>query len=140
MKGMKKLIPALCLLLVSAILMGTSTYAWFSMNGTVTATGMKVKAQADEGILIKTASINFGDYATVVPAAAKTFKSTTDVNMATGTAVYPVSTIDASTWYKNNSDEFDDAKAAQAAGTYTEVTATSGYYAKFGFKLLRSPT
>ena len=49
---MKKLIPALCLLLISAILMGTSTYAWFSMNTQVTATGMQVKAVAESGLLI----------------------------------------------------------------------------------------
>ena len=41
---MKKLIPALCMLLVAAALMGTSTFAWFSMNSTVTASTMQIKA------------------------------------------------------------------------------------------------
>ena len=36
---MKKLIPAICLLLVSAVMLGTSTFAWFSMNATVAVTG-----------------------------------------------------------------------------------------------------
>lgn len=49
---MKKLIPALCLLLVAAALMGTSTFAWFSMNKTVTATGMKVKATSAASLII----------------------------------------------------------------------------------------
>ncbi|MBR5922221.1 MAG: hypothetical protein IKZ59_00340, partial [Clostridia bacterium] len=40
-------IPALCMLLVSAILLGTSTYAWFSMSTEVTATGMSVTAVSD---------------------------------------------------------------------------------------------
>lgn len=44
MKAMKKLIPTICMLLVSAVLLGTSTYAWFSMNTQVQASGMKVKA------------------------------------------------------------------------------------------------
>ena len=52
MKKFKKLIPALCMLLISAVLMGTSTYAWFSMNKTVTATGMTVTANADSAYLI----------------------------------------------------------------------------------------
>ena len=52
MKKFKKLIPALCMLLISAVLMGTSTYAWFSMNTTVTATGMKVTAKSESIYLL----------------------------------------------------------------------------------------
>ena len=48
----KKLIPALSMLLVSAVLLGTSTYAWFSMNTTVTATGMTIKAVSDDTYLL----------------------------------------------------------------------------------------
>ncbi len=44
---MKKLIPALCMLLVAASLLGTSTFAWFSMNDRVTAEGMQVTAVSD---------------------------------------------------------------------------------------------
>lgn len=51
---MKKLIPALAMLLVAACLMGTSTYAWFSANTQVTAKGMSVKAASDGGIGIAT--------------------------------------------------------------------------------------
>jgi len=52
MKKFKKLIPALCMLLISAVLMGTSTYAWFSMNKTVTAEGMQVTAQSNSTYLL----------------------------------------------------------------------------------------
>ena len=52
---MKKLIPALCMLLVAAALLGTSTYAWFSMNNTVTATGMNVKATTTDSLAISDA-------------------------------------------------------------------------------------
>lgn len=51
MTKFKKIIPALCMLLISAVLMGTSTYAWFSMNTTVSATGMKVQAKSDATFL-----------------------------------------------------------------------------------------
>ncbi len=49
---MKKLIPALVLLLVSAMVLSTSSYAWFSMNKTVSATGMELKATVSNNLLI----------------------------------------------------------------------------------------
>lgn len=44
---MKKLIPAICMTLVAAAMFATSTFAWFSMNTTVTATGMQVTAKSN---------------------------------------------------------------------------------------------
>ena len=38
-KASKKIIYAVIMLLISAMLVGTTTYAWFSMNKTVTVTG-----------------------------------------------------------------------------------------------------
>lgn len=51
---MKKLIPALCMLLVAAALLGTSTFAWFSMTTQVTASGMSVKAATSKNLVIST--------------------------------------------------------------------------------------
>ena len=48
----KKLIPALCMLLISAVMLGTSTFAWFSMNTEVTATGMQVKVKSNNTFLL----------------------------------------------------------------------------------------
>ena len=53
---MKKLIPALCMLLVAAALLGTSTFAWFSMTTQVTASGMTVKAATSKNLVISTTS------------------------------------------------------------------------------------
>ena len=53
---MKKLIPAFALLLVSAVLLSTASFAWFSMNRTVTATNMQVKAKAEAGLVISNAA------------------------------------------------------------------------------------
>ena len=58
MKKFRKLLPALSMLLISALLMGSSTFAWFSMNTTVTATGMHVKAKAEDGIVISNVDKN----------------------------------------------------------------------------------
>ena len=48
MKHTKKLIPAIGMLLLSACMLVTSTFAWFSMNEKVTATGMSVTAKGDQ--------------------------------------------------------------------------------------------
>lgn len=52
MKKTIKLIPAIVMLLVSAILVSTSTYAWFSMNTKVTVTGMTIRTVVSDNLLI----------------------------------------------------------------------------------------
>lgn len=52
MKKARKIIPALAMLLVSAIMMSTASFAWFSMNTQVTATGMQVTAKSSGGLVI----------------------------------------------------------------------------------------
>lgn len=48
MKLTKKLIPAIGMLALSACMMVTSTFAWFSMNENVSATGMTVSAKGNQ--------------------------------------------------------------------------------------------
>ena len=48
MKLTKKLIPALGMLVLSACMLVTSTFAWFSMNTQVSATNMQVTAVTDQ--------------------------------------------------------------------------------------------
>lgn len=50
--AMKKLIPATCMLLVSATMLASSTYAWFTMNKTVSVTGMEMKTVVQGNLLI----------------------------------------------------------------------------------------
>ena len=52
MKNTRKLIPALAMLLVSAVMMSTASFAWFSMNSKVTVSSMTVKATASKNLLI----------------------------------------------------------------------------------------
>lgn len=49
---MKKLIPAICMTLIAAVMLASSTFAWFSMNTQVTATGMQVAAKSDNTYLL----------------------------------------------------------------------------------------
>ena len=47
MKTTRKILPALAMLLVSAIMLSTASYAWFASNSQVEATGMHVKVKAN---------------------------------------------------------------------------------------------
>ena len=60
MKLTRKLIPAFAMLLVSAVLMSTASFAWFSMNGNVTATGFSVEATAPAALWISEGGTDFG--------------------------------------------------------------------------------
>lgn len=125
---MKKLVTSVCMLLTAAALLGSSTFAWFSMNNQVTATGMKVTAKADSGIVIKYA----GD-------ASATFKTKADVAQTTATELYPTSTVDLTNWYKATSSQKDNAEAGQAAANYTAVGSgeAENYYKQYDF-IIRS--
>lgn len=58
----RKLIPAFAMLLLSAVLMSTASFAWFSQNGAVTASGFSVKATAPAALWIaKDANADFKD-------------------------------------------------------------------------------
>ena len=74
------------MLLVSAVLLGTSTFAWFSMNKTVTATGMKVIATAEGSLIIKDSA-----------PAANDSSVTHDFNDGSATALVPSRHVDGTT-------------------------------------------
>lgn len=118
MKTMKKLIPALAMLLVSAVLLGTSTFAWFSMNSQVTATGMKVKAQAEGGIVISNESKQ--DWK-----ASANASHVIDGTTLVATELIPTSTANATNWFHATSDDANDARKEQEVAKYAEYTKSS---------------
>lgn len=114
---MKKLIPALCMLLVAACLMGTSTYAWFAANESVTASGMQVKAAADGGLAIASYKGNVGT-ALIDPESAD-FAASADAiwtNIADDKSIMPTSTSNG-VWFS----------AAAATQESYAVDTTKGY-------------
>lgn len=130
MTKFKKIIPALCMLLISAVLMGTSTYAWFSMNTTVSATGMKVTANAQETYLL----IAEGEKTYQEVQAGKLITVPLTVSDADA-KVYPVAhktesfdnTTAASTagnWYYKIADKSD---ASTSTGAETVLTTFTGF-------------
>ena len=52
MKKTLKLIPAIAMLLISAVMLSTATFAWFSMNNRVTVTGMTLTTKVSSNLLI----------------------------------------------------------------------------------------
>jgi hypothetical protein len=108
----KKIFSAAAMLAVSASMLATSTYAWFSMNTQVTATGMQVKAQAEGGIVIS--NIN-----------QETWKAEAIDTFNDATSLYPTSTDNATAWYHNSSDDADNSKSHQDASTYETLTISN---------------
>ena len=66
MKKTRKLLPALAMLLVSAVMMSTASFAWFSSNISATAENFNVKIAAANTLLIKDADDEDAVYATSV--------------------------------------------------------------------------
>ena len=143
---MKKLIPALCMLLVAACLMGTSTYAWFSANENVTATGMSVKAATDGGLAIGFYTGTPGGLETDASAPASTAYGTTATLdntawtlLASGATVVPTSYNPVTPgWFTATAANNEDGSGVTA--TYKALTAgtdgnVSGYYQKAKFSI-----
>jgi hypothetical protein len=70
MKLSRKLIPAFAMLLLSAVLMSTASFAWFSTNTQATATGMSVTVSSARNILISSDNQTFASSAEFNVAAA----------------------------------------------------------------------
>ena len=106
MKLSRKLIPAFAMLLVSAIMLTTASYAWFSINNRVDVEGMSVKTTAADSVLIATSGL------TDTTKAADTAFGTDLTQTVTGT-LSPVSTIDGKNFFftdGTNVDASGDAK------------------------------
>lgn len=123
----RQLLAAIAMVLVAAIALGSSTYAWFVASGTVRAEGMNVQAQAESGILIKeNASGNaFGTVAAVNNATAK---------------LYPTSTTDLANWYHATAKFVDDAEDQQAADQYAKLADNLDQYRLVKQFAIRSAT
>lgn len=113
MKSLKaQFIGAIAMVLVAAIAMGSSTYAWFAMNTQVTATQMKVKAVAENGIVISNTNKD-------------TWSNSADaqVNAAQLTPT-SAAAVAAPAWVHAMSTNADEAQGNQAVANYTDLTFT----------------
>jgi len=106
-KNKMKLLSAVGMLTVSAAMLVSSTFAWFSMNKNVTATSMQVEARAEYGVLISNAADG-------------SYDNTAATVKTTAAQLYPGSTSDLATWLHSTSTKTDTANTQQ---TYTAGTA-----------------
>lgn len=118
---MKKLIPALCMLMIAAALLGTSTFAWFSMNTEVEATGLSVEATATKNLLISNTSDTAG------------FSGNVALGVS-ATGLVPVSTVGGDSltpvFYKLKTYANDMTQDNYASGSSTMEQAAGTEYAK----------
>ena len=87
---------------------------------------MKVQAQAESGLLIKSVDNN-----------SDKFSTTANAGMTSAQKLYPISTINLSNWWHAVSDTYDNAKNEQSeAGAYTEIiTGLESYMVKKTFAI-----
>lgn len=148
MKKMRKLIPALAMLLVSAVMMSTASFAWFSMNTTVDATGMQIKATSTGGLAIGSfTAAGTGPSSSEYYSSAEV-KWTNHVATSGGTSTYnailqPVS-LDGGKWTAGSSKSANDYNENVEYSNVTPTTATAknDYYllSKWNIKSLDDAT
>ncbi len=117
----KQLLAAVAMVLVAAVALGSSTYAWFASNNKVTATGMQVQATAEGGIEIAYVDNGTpGNYAT-----------TANAGMSSAQTLYPTSTVATATAGSISSNWYHASAAVASAfgakdGTYETLTLSAG--------------
>ena len=109
---MMKIVSAAAMLAVSASMLGTSTYAWFSMNKTVSVTGMQIDVKTNNTYLL----INTGD------------NDTADEIQAANVKTVPLTVTDAEATMFPSSPALTEAEAAyltasgKVVGTNASIT------------------
>lgn len=119
MKATKKIVGAACALVAAVALSAGTTFAWFSQSGTVTATGMNVKATTSKNLVISNASTG-------------TWGSTAESTNTNVFEMTPASTVNGTDFFYVTNPEkvdYDSGVAGEgaefAAATPTAVTATT---------------
>ena len=131
-----KLIPAAAMLLVSAIMVSTATFAWFSMNTTVQVTGMSLTAVTPANLVV---SKDGSDWSNTI--------SISDQNSSG--KLFPASTYDAVSFnavtdgnyigsgaggVAENSTAFQPTASVAQLSSSAQATET-GYWYEYSFKL-----
>lgn len=115
----RQLLAAIAMVLVAAIALGSSTYAWFVSNTKVSATSSSVKStSATPNLLI----VQGGTVAAPLKTGGKTSESITS---AEATALYPASSDDCKDWYAVSGWETGN-NGSSLANAYKKLTITSG--------------
>lgn len=140
----RRLLSAAGMLAISAAMLSSATFAWFTMNKDVSVTGLQTTARAEEGIVIAAYNAGTGDaVGTYVAPGADDFANTDAAyNPFSAQTLLPTFTTNATTWYHHTSLKSNDGQA-YASGSATAVTnGTNGdyYYELNKFQIKASGT
>lgn len=105
----RQLLAAIAMVLVAAIALGSSTYAWFVASGTVKAEGMKVQAKSEGGLAIRWAG-----------AESELWGTTASAKMNTAKALLPASTATLAKW--TYAKALNANKSDADTNTYKDIT------------------
>lgn len=125
MKARRKLLPAIAMLTISAVVLCSASYAWFTMSRTVTADGMELTAIAPTNLLISNAVD--GAYAETTTVT-ETFGESKLIpaSSVNGTALFAARNIKTAQLGAPDAETNFDDVSAQAISTTGD-----GYYADF---------
>lgn len=93
----KRILVAILMLLITGIALTTATYAWFSANTAVTATGIDVKVTTSAGIAISADAKNFGKTTSMADVIAFAEDTAFDSTLQLPQEISPVTTMGAQT-------------------------------------------
>lgn len=120
----KQLLAAVAMVLVAAVALGSSTYAWFVASGTVEAYGMKVTAQSEGGLAISYDGNAWGTSASA--------------DMTTAKRLYPASTYNMTAWSHATAQAADKPAAVQnTRESITDRVLPGGTYQDNDYVLMR---
>jgi len=132
-KTNKKVASALAMLMLSAAMLGTSTYAWFTMNKQVEVTGLSMKTKVSSNLLISSNN-GAGTYKAdqLVEARQALLEPVSSNTGKTGTFYYTLDAAENGSKAHATSDKAyvlynEGATAADAAGGSAVVTAAGKY-------------
>ena len=117
----RQLLAAIAMVLVAAIALGSSTYAWFASNNKVTADGISITAQSEGKLLIIDDNNGFtnGEKTTITMAANENGKAE---KLLPTHPDYTVNDNFNNQWFHRLSDDYKTA----ISGTDTEQVVTNG--------------
>jgi len=120
----KQMMAAIAMVVVSLIALSSSTFAWFASNNRVTAQGLQVQATVEGGIEIAPGVLS-------TESGSAAYSTLADINMASGVALFPTSTLATATGSAISSNWYHASAATAGAftakdGTYSILSLSAG--------------
>lgn len=137
---MKKLIPAIVMLLVSAVVLSTASYAWFTTSTQATASGMSVTAEAPTSILIRKSGVGeFGSSVDLAKYEEQTINGQLK-DVAVPVVLKPISSADGANFFLPATCEDYSGAIANGSAITQYTDDGEGYYLEYKVDLKNTGT